>query len=319
MATVHFMHGFIGSGKTTIAKRLARELPAVRLNNDDWIVLLYGRGPHGDKHLDYVQRIDKVQWDLAREIVRAGGDVIFDCGTWSKSGRKESVARALEFADKVIFHNIKCDIDVARARCVRRTESGGNELFICADAFDALLSKFEPISDDEGFKVITYDNNSESESGDIEIKEWRYAAYILPVREINGKKQVAFIRYKSGWHGAIGGRQDGDETPREALCREILEELGESAKFITDNAIEVPEKMHAEIRDVSFRRAKNEEHTFFITKIPATTEFVFCEKDNPGFKIVWLDVDALIDEKIVIFKTARDYNARVLIPIIEDL
>jgi len=154
------MQGFIGFGKTTIAKRLALELPAVRLNNDQRVVELFGPGPHKRGELDdYDSRINEMHWDLAREIVRTGTDVIMDTGKWSKSGRREQAERALEFADKVIFHDVKCDIDIARARCVARTESENNEMFICANAFDVLLQKFEPMSDDEGFEVITYDNS----------------------------------------------------------------------------------------------------------------------------------------------------------------
>jgi len=37
MATIHLMHGFGGFGKTTIAKKLAKDLPAVRLTNDEFI------------------------------------------------------------------------------------------------------------------------------------------------------------------------------------------------------------------------------------------------------------------------------------------
>ena len=159
MATVHFMHGFMGFGKTTIAKRLALRLPAVRLYNDEWMVPLYGRGPHGDKHDDYWMRVHTLQWDLARDIIRTGADVILDYGFWGKSDRKKLAARALEFADKVIIHNVKCDMDTARARCLARTESGDHELFVCADAFDALLPKFEPMHDDEGFEAVVYDNN----------------------------------------------------------------------------------------------------------------------------------------------------------------
>lgn len=159
MTTVHFMHGFIGFGKSTIAKQLEKSLPAVRLNNDDWMVELYGRGPHGEKHNDYFMRIDELQWILAREIIRCGVDVILDYGCWNKDDRKKQVIRALEFADKVIIHNVKCNIDVARKRCVSRTESESNQLSISADEFDALLTRFEPLSEDEGFEVITYENN----------------------------------------------------------------------------------------------------------------------------------------------------------------
>jgi predicted kinase len=103
MATIHFMHGFIGSGKTTIAKRLAADLPAVRLNNDDWMVALYGRGPHGrELHDDYWTRINKLQWDLVRQILAAGSDVILDYGMWGRADRQEWVKRASEFADRVL-------------------------------------------------------------------------------------------------------------------------------------------------------------------------------------------------------------------------
>jgi predicted kinase len=60
MATIHLMHGFIGFGKTTIAEKLAKELPAVRLNNDEFMELLYGRNPPPELYQDYYNRIDGV-------------------------------------------------------------------------------------------------------------------------------------------------------------------------------------------------------------------------------------------------------------------
>ncbi|MDR2902449.1 MAG: AAA family ATPase [Lactobacillales bacterium] len=162
MATIHFMHGFIGFGKTTIAKRLETELPAVRLNNDEWVVALYGRGPHGFQHPNYLMRIDALQWELAREIIRTGTDVILDYGFWKKSDRKELVTRALAFADRVVIHNVKCDMNTARNRCIARTAAGGDrQLSISQDEFDALLPRFEPMLDDEGFEVITYNSKKE--------------------------------------------------------------------------------------------------------------------------------------------------------------
>lgn len=96
---------------------------------------------------------------MAREIIRTGTDVIFDYGCWTKSCRQEWNERALEFADRVIIHNVKCEIDIARKRCTTRTQSNDKELFVCADAFDAMLANFELLSDDEGFEVVTYENN----------------------------------------------------------------------------------------------------------------------------------------------------------------
>jgi predicted kinase len=34
MATAHLIHGFLGAGKTTLARQLERELPAIRFGAD---------------------------------------------------------------------------------------------------------------------------------------------------------------------------------------------------------------------------------------------------------------------------------------------
>lgn len=149
------------------------------------------------------------------------------------------------------------------------------------------------------------------------IQDCKYAAYILPVREIDGQKQVALARYKSGWHGLIGGRLDSGETPRDAMCREVCEELGESAKFMTCDAVEIPETNKIQIRDVLFRRARNEEHTYFLSHVPADTKLVFCEKGNEGFDIKWVNVDALGDPDIIKLDDVREYYIKHIIPLIK--
>ena len=159
MRTVHFMHGFIGFGKTTISKRLALKLPAVRLNNDDWMASLFGAGPHGELEDDYWRRINKIHWDLAESIIHSGADVIMDDGMWMKDERKERAERALKFADRVIFHVVKCDMNTARARCLARSQSDNHQIFVDGARFDNLSKYFEPMTKSEGFEMIVYDNN----------------------------------------------------------------------------------------------------------------------------------------------------------------
>ncbi|MDL2295923.1 NUDIX hydrolase [Lachnospiraceae bacterium OttesenSCG-928-E19] len=151
----------------------------------------------------------------------------------------------------------------------------------------------------------------------VEIKEWKYAAYILPMREVDGQKQVAMAVYKSGWHGLIGGRLDEGETPHDAMCREVCEELGENTKFLTCNAIQIPDTNKIQIRDVLFRRAKKEEHTYFVARVPDDTKLVFCEKGNPGFEVRWINVESLGDEKIIVMEDMRQYFIENVIPFIK--
>src|SRR5688572_8578404 len=44
VATAHLIHGFVGAGKTTFAKRLAAETGAIRLSMDEWYLRLYTGG-----------------------------------------------------------------------------------------------------------------------------------------------------------------------------------------------------------------------------------------------------------------------------------
>jgi predicted kinase len=157
-ATIHIMHGFIGFGKTAIAKQMAAELPAVRLNNDELMVRLYGRNPPAENFQEYYNRIDGLIWCLAEQIVKAGIDVIIDLGGWSRQGRKEQFDHANKITDKVLFHKVICDLEVAKQRTVARTNFDEKELRIDEAAFDVLYKKFEPMSEDEGYPIINHYN-----------------------------------------------------------------------------------------------------------------------------------------------------------------
>ncbi|HLH02610.1 MAG TPA: AAA family ATPase [Bryobacteraceae bacterium] len=47
MPTVQMIFGYLGAGKTTFARKLERELPAIRFTLDEWVTRLFG-----DRHLD---------------------------------------------------------------------------------------------------------------------------------------------------------------------------------------------------------------------------------------------------------------------------
>ena len=155
-ATIHFTHGFIGFGKTTVAKKLAAELPAVRLNNDEFMVRLYGRNPPEEIFQDYYARIEELIWELTEQIVNVNIDVIIDAGVWSREARKKAFDRARQMTDKVIFHNVMCDMETAKQRAIARTSIGEHELVTDENVFEMLLPKFEPISPDEGYTIINH-------------------------------------------------------------------------------------------------------------------------------------------------------------------
>jgi len=156
MATIHFMHGFIGFGKTTVAKKLADDFSAVRLNSDEWMVKLYGQNPPAEHFKDYLNRIKELHWQLIEQLIKAGVDVIQEDGGWSKEGRAENVARAKMITDNIVFHSVQCSLETAKKRTLQRNANEG-QLYIEENTFNMCLRNFEPILEAEGYKIIYHD------------------------------------------------------------------------------------------------------------------------------------------------------------------
>jgi len=156
MATIHLMVGFIGFGKTTLAKQLAETIPAVRLTHDDLMVKLYGRNmPYAEFHSNY-NRVDEVLWNLAEQVIKTGTDVIMDYGFWSHSDRDRAYQKAKKITDSVLFHYVYCDMFLAKKRILARSTQNPGELCIGEDEFDTLAKKFEPWHYLDDYPVVFY-------------------------------------------------------------------------------------------------------------------------------------------------------------------
>ena len=60
MATAHLIHGFLGVGKTTLARRLEQDIPAIRFSHDEWMTRLYGDDPPVEHFAEFCRRVSKV-------------------------------------------------------------------------------------------------------------------------------------------------------------------------------------------------------------------------------------------------------------------
>lgn len=107
--------GLPGSGKTTLARRLAADRNAVRLTKDEWLWALGSSPwdtPTGEK-------IERELWRLAQEILSLGLSVVLDFGLWARTERDEmrSVARGLRIGVELHF------LDVPAEELWRRIEA----------------------------------------------------------------------------------------------------------------------------------------------------------------------------------------------------
>ena len=108
--------GLPGSGKTTHAKEVGRNLPAIRFCPDEWIdaleIDLWDGGAR--------ERIEKLQWKLAKEILALGLNVIIEWGTWARSERDALRVGARAIGAAVELHFIDVPVEVLFDRIRRR-------------------------------------------------------------------------------------------------------------------------------------------------------------------------------------------------------
>lgn len=152
MPTIHCMSGYIGFGKTTIAKQLAAQYRAKRITPDEVMKELYGTDVNTD-FIDRAGRLNEYIWKEIEKCIQVGQDVIFDTGPWGVEDRKYIMNRAAHLNAIVIWHQVQCSLETARKRTLSRS-SNLEELSIDEKFFDENLRRYTPIRPEENLQVI---------------------------------------------------------------------------------------------------------------------------------------------------------------------
>ncbi|MDJ0664591.1 MAG: ATP-binding protein [Acidimicrobiia bacterium] len=100
--------GLPGSGKTTHAEQLAALHGGFRLSADDWMGVLDINLWDGDAR----DRIERLQWELAQDLLRRGQTVIIEWGTWGRSERDALREGARALGAAVELHYLDEPIEV---------------------------------------------------------------------------------------------------------------------------------------------------------------------------------------------------------------
>ena len=153
--TLHLLYGAPGSGKTTFARQLERELRAVRFSPDEWMVSLHGTNPPESVFRPQHERIMALVWEHTGRVLRAGCDVILEGGFWSRASRDAARQHATEYGVTCKLYALQCPVEEARRRVLTRTAAmPPGTLEITGPTFDYLLRQIEPLGADENHVVV---------------------------------------------------------------------------------------------------------------------------------------------------------------------
>lgn len=146
MPTLHLTSGLPGVGKTTLARRLADEVGALRLTPDEWMAPLFGESEAQGRR-DILE--GRLIW-VAHQVLLSGSSVILDFGCWSPEERYAIRAVSEIARARFELHHVELPEADRRARCDRRwLETPGVTFEMSHDDHDRFLAHFQAPTADE--------------------------------------------------------------------------------------------------------------------------------------------------------------------------
>jgi predicted kinase len=155
MATLHFLVGPVGAGKSTFARHRCARSPALFVDVDAWMVRLFGADPRPAEnvvawYLERRARVRELAWDLASEAAGTGTNVYLELGLVTTAERDSwfDRARAADLAFTVTL--VDAPRELRRDRVAQRNTAGAPNTQVVPPAFfEAASDAWEPVDDGE--------------------------------------------------------------------------------------------------------------------------------------------------------------------------
>ena len=150
MTTLHLMVGLPCSGKTTLAQKLEYELPALRLNLDEWHLHLFGQDAEEPEHDARHSLIESMLWNIASRALELGLNVILDYGLWAREERENYRLRAKQLGVSSEVHYLDVPEDELLRRLKERNSRPSQESFLIPEeAMKPWIAFFQKPTPDE--------------------------------------------------------------------------------------------------------------------------------------------------------------------------
>ncbi|BCE00272.1 AAA family ATPase [Marinicellulosiphila megalodicopiae] len=156
MTKLYILNGFIGSGKTTFAKKIEAQSNVQRFTVDEWMLPLFGEADMERDVFDSKIEFLEAQFKkMAEKFLNNGVDVILDFGGWSKNERDQmrQWANTIECELNMVY--IDTSFEICKERALKRTEQKTeNNYMFDEQTIDTLFGFFETPKADEKFHKI---------------------------------------------------------------------------------------------------------------------------------------------------------------------
>lgn len=156
MATLHFICGKAGAGKTSLARALGRSLPAVVFCEDEWLCTL---GFEIRSLADFAAAAAKCRAliePLATELLRLGVSVVFDfAGNTMRDRQRVRGIFEAAGADHLL-HVIEAEDAACLANIRKRNTEKPPGIYwgeVSEATFHAVTAHFAPPRPEEGFRI----------------------------------------------------------------------------------------------------------------------------------------------------------------------
>ena len=153
MGKVIIVCGKICSGKSYYSRKLKEELNAVIISPDEATYDLI-KNEQGEFYNIFSDRLIKYLTKKVEEIAKAGANVIFERGLWSKQERKNAREYYKNNGIECEIHYVCVDDETWKQNIAERNQrvldgNGGSDFYLDEGLMKKLESKWEEPTDDE--------------------------------------------------------------------------------------------------------------------------------------------------------------------------
>ena len=152
---IHLVVGSTGAGKSTFARRLARECGGVCFAVDEWMRRLFHPDrPEAAGYDWYAPRIERVTdmiWSLVLELVPTGTPSVLEIGLTERAARQAFYERVAGAGLSLRLHVVEAPADVRWQRVEARNRERGAtfSMEVTREMFDFVERMWQPPDDAE--------------------------------------------------------------------------------------------------------------------------------------------------------------------------